>query len=165
MADRPSVIWKAMSPATRRAAAEAFWRDEDSPEIEAQHVEALVTLSQRLKFRPKSLQQLPVDRLAQHLAQLADVPDTIVTRALIAHHFTSQRPLMAAFLDALGIGHEEGLISQEDVPPPTTEALTRAVGAVNAAFPAADVDLYLRTLVALDGGTWEKLDSLLSTGT
>lgn len=151
-----------MPAATRLSAAEAFWRDEDSPEIETQHVEALVSLAQRLKFRPKSLQQLPVERLAQHLAHLGDVSDTIATRALIAYHFTAQRPLMAAFLDALGIAHEDGLIKQEDVSPPSAEALTKAVGAVRSVFAAEDVDLYLRTLVVLDGGTWEHLDALIS---
>jgi hypothetical protein len=152
-----------MSPATRLAAAEAFWRDEDSPEIETQHVEALVTLAQRLKFRPKSLQQLPVDRLARHLAQMSDVSDAIATRALIAYHFTAQRPLMAAFLDALGIAHEDGLISQEDVQPPSSESIAKAVESVRSSFGAEDVDLYLRTLVALDGGTWEKLDAVVSS--
>jgi hypothetical protein len=149
-----------MSPAVRLSAAEAFWNDEDSPEIATQQVEAIVTLAQRLKFRPKSLQNLPVDRLAKHLAQLPDVSDAIATRALIAYHFTAQRPLMGAFLDALGIAPENGLISQEDVAPPSAEAISKAVTDVRSAFPAPDVDLYLRTLVALDGGTWEKLDTV-----
>jgi hypothetical protein len=163
MALRPSVLWKQMSPAARLAAAEAFWRDEDSPEIEAQHVEALLALAGRLKFRPKSLQQMPADRLAKHLAGVSDVSDGISTRALISYHFAAQRPLMGAFLDALGISHENGLINQEDTAPPSAEALATAVASVRAAFPTEDVDLYLRTLVALDGGTWEKLDGLVST--
>ena len=31
-------------------------------------------------------------------------------RALILYHLAEQRPMMGAFLDALGIAHENGLI-------------------------------------------------------
>ena len=44
---------------TRVAAAEAFWRDEESQDIGVQHVEVIVTLARRLKFRTKSVQALP----------------------------------------------------------------------------------------------------------
>ncbi len=150
-----------MAPETRVAAAEAFWRDEDSPEIEAQHVEAMVALARRLKFRPKTLQALPIDRLARHLGQTSDVSDAVATRALIAFHFSDRRPLMAAFLDALGIVHENGLITAEDVPVPSAESLEAAAKAVRTSFDGTDVDLYLRTLAALDGDTWGNLDAVV----
>lgn len=144
----------------RVIAAEAFWRDTDSPEIAAQHAEAIAVLARRLNFRTRSVQTLPVERRAKHLAQLADVPDTIATRALIAYHFSAQRPLMAAFLDALGIAHDNGLITQEDMPPPAAAALAGAVQTVRAAFPSDDVDRYIKTLAALDGDTWVNLEGL-----
>ena len=37
----------------RIQAAEAFWRDEESADIQAQHVEAIVTIARRLNFRPE----------------------------------------------------------------------------------------------------------------
>jgi hypothetical protein len=40
--------------------------------------------------------------------------------------------------------------------------LASAVQAVRAAFPPEDVDLYLRTLAALDGDTWNGLDQVLA---
>jgi len=146
----------------RVLAAEAFWRDNESPEIETQQIEAVVILARRLNFRPKSIQSLPVERRARQLAQLPDVSDTIATRALIAYHFTEKRPLMAAFLDALGVAHDNGLITEENVAAPDRERLDAAVTAVRGQFDAADVELYLRTLVALDGDTWTNLDGLLA---
>ena len=146
----------------RVLAAEAFWRDNESPEIETQQIEAVVILARRLNFRPKSIQSLPVERRARQLAQLPDVSDTIATRALIAYHFTEKRPLMAAFLDALGVAHDNGLITEENVAAPDRDRLETAVTAVRAQFDAADVELYLRTLVALDGDTWTNLDGLLA---
>lgn len=144
----------------RIQAAEAFWLDADSPEIAAQHAEAIAVLARRLNFRTRSVQSLPVERRAKHLAQMSDVSDSIATRALIAYHFSTQRPLMAAFLDAIGISHDNGLITDEDVQPPPLETLEAAVQTVERSFPSDDVELYLKTLTALDEDTWAPLKNL-----
>ena len=146
----------------RVAAADAFWRDEQGME---QQAEATVTLARRLNFRAKSLASLPIARRARHLASVADLSDTVAGRALVAYHFTAERPMMTAFLDALGITHEDGLITAEEVPQPDPTKLVGAVAALRGAFPEDTVDLYLRTLVALDGDTWSGLDALLPAST
>jgi hypothetical protein len=156
----PSKLWKDMPPATRLMAADAFWRDDQGGD---QQVEAVVLLARRLNFRPKALQGLAVERRAKMLAQVGDVPDTVATRALIAYHFAHQRPLMAAFLDALGIAHEDGLIAGEDLPAPAPEKLETAVAAIRASFPADDVERYLHTLATLDGETWAGLAGVIGT--
>lgn len=152
-----------MSPEQRLAAAEAFWR-EDQADIQMQHVDAIVSIARRLNFRAKSVQALPLERRAKLLAQLSDVSDGVATRALIAYHFTARRDLMAAFLDALGIQHENGVIGEESVSPPSRARLTEAIGRLRETFAAGDVDLYLRTLATLDGDTWVELDGLLASG-
>lgn len=157
MPDRPSRLWKDLPPDTRHDAALAFWRDESSSDVEIHHAEAVIAIAKRLKFRPKSVQALPDDRRAKYLAQMADVSDSVATRALVAYHFQMKRPLMSAFLDALGIAHENGLISAESLPPPEGPALAAAVDRLRAAFPEAEVLLYLRTLAALDADTWVNL--------
>jgi hypothetical protein len=145
----------------RVQAAVAFWRDKEAPEIQAQHIEALVALARRLNFRTKSLQALSIERRAKLLAQQGDVSDPIATRALIAYHFAAQRPLMSAFLDGLGIAHDNGLITEEQVAPPPVDAIRPVVETLKDAFDPADVELYLRTLTALDGETWTHLSELL----
>lgn len=139
----------------RQAAAKAFWEDEHGLD---QQVEVIVTLARKLNFRPKSLQQLPAERRIKMLANMTDVSEAVATRALIGYHLTSERPLMAAFLDAVGIEHDNGLITAEEVPAPAPEKLAAGVAAIKAAFPAEDVRLYLHTLVVLDGDTWGALD-------
>ena len=155
----PSRLWKDMPPEKRLAAATAFWRDEQGTE---QRVEATALLARRLKFRLKSVQALPVERRARFLAQIPDVSDTLAGRALIAYHFETERPLMAAFLDALGITHENGLIAEDEVPVPDQAKLSGAVEKLKALFPEDAVSLYLRTLVALDADTWKALDPLVA---
>lgn len=150
-----------MTPETRLRAAEAFWNEErgaDGPH--AQHAEAIVAIARRLKFRPKSVQALPVERRAKQLAQMPDPSDTIVTRALIAHHLASGRPMMKEFLDALGLAHEDGLITDDEVAPPDHARLASAAATLAAAFPAADVSLYLNTLLTQDPDTWGGLEGL-----
>jgi hypothetical protein len=158
---RPSRLWKDLSPENRLIAADAFWRDEQA-EAGMQHIEAIMAIAKRLNFRPKSVLALGIDKRAKHLAHLSDVSDAVATRALIAYHFAARRDLMSAFLDALGITHEEGLIKDESVPPPPQDKLTSAITTVRASFPAADVDLYVRTLAALDADTWADAEAALA---
>ena len=145
----------------RLVAADAFWRD-DQGDIALQHMDALTSIARRLNFRAKSVQALSIDRKAKHLSQMSDVSDAVATRALIAYHFTAKRELMAAFLDALGIAHENGLINEETVPAPPKEKLVAAISTLKTSFPADEVDLYLRTLSTLDGDTWGGVDAAMA---
>ena len=150
-----------MNAEQRLAAAEAFW-NEDQSDIELQHADAVLTLAKRLNFRVKSVQALPIERRARLLAQLGDVSDSVATRALISYHFTTKRELMAAFLDALGITHDNGLINEETVAPPDRARLETAIKQLRSSFSQTDVDLYLRTLSTLDGDTWAELEATLA---
>ena len=147
----------------RQRAAEAFWRDRDSPEIQVQHMEVAATLARRLNFRVKSIQSLPVERKGKHLAQLPDVTDAVAMRALVAYHFAEQRPLMGAFLDGLGLTHDNGLITAEEVKAPAVDALRTALDAVRqlGTFSEDDVRFYLKTLASLDAETWSNVDAVL----
>lgn len=141
----------------RLIAAEAFWQDENGME---QQVEAIVAIAQRLKFRPKSVSQQPLERRVKQLGHMGDVSETIATRALIAYHLVAQRPMMGAFLDALGIGHEDGLITAEDVQAPAKQTVAAAAATLAGRHAAEDVSLYLNTLLTQDPDTWGALDGL-----
>src|SRR5262245_57936224 len=160
MPDRPSRLWKSMSAEQRVAAADAFW-NEDQADIQLQHMEAIVAIARRLNFRPKSVQALPLERKTKMLAQMSEVSDSIATRALISYHFKTKRDLMSAFLDAVGITHENGMIAEESVAPPPADKLAAAIKTVKGTFAPADVDLYMRTLATLDGDTWVGMESAL----
>lgn len=155
--ERPSRIWKDLSPELRLSAATAFWKEDDSNDAAVQHAEAVMAIAKRLNFRPKSAMALPEERRAKLLAQMGDVSDAVATRALISYHFQAQRPLMSAFLDALGLQHDNGLITAESVTPPEAPACADAASRLRQAFPGDDVRLYLRTLKALDAETWANL--------
>jgi hypothetical protein len=159
--ERPAQLWRELPVEKRLALADAFWRDERSQEIHAPRVEAIVLIARRLNFRGKSVQALPTEKRARYLAQMPEVGDVIATHALIAYHFRDQRELMSAFLDAVGIPHENGLITAEDVAAPDRARVTAAIAKVRETFPVDDLEVYLRTLLAVDGETWKELEGLL----
>src|SRR5678815_5291474 len=110
----PSRLWKQMTIDQRTRAARAFWEDTEATDDQ---VQAALLIAQQKKFRPKTVIGLDVDRKARHLATLGGLPDAMAARALIVYHLAEQRPMMGAFLDALGIKHEQGLIQEENVKP------------------------------------------------
>jgi hypothetical protein len=152
----PSRLWKQMTIDQRTRAARAFW---DDPEATDDQLQAALLIAQQKKFRPKTVIGLDVDRKARHLATLGSVPDQIAARALIVYHLAEQRPMMGAFLDALGIAHENGLI-QEDSVKPDAEKIGPAAAQIAQQFPPEDVRIYLNTLVSQDPETWGELEKL-----
>ena len=151
---RPVRVWKRMSMEKRLAAAEPFWNDEQSTD---QQVEAISAIALHMKFRTKSVLALPAEKRIKYLASLPTISDSIVARALIAYHLEHQRPMMSAFLDSLGIAHEDGLIAEETVPKPDPGKLAGAAKELGERFPAEDVRLYFSTLISQDPDTWSEL--------
>ena len=140
----------------RTRAAHAFWAD---PEATDDQVQAAFLIAQQKKFRPKTVIGLDLERKAKHLASLGGVPDAMAARALIVYHLAEQRPMMGAFLDALGIKHENGLIDEEDVKPDAAR-IAPAAAQLAQQFPPADVRIYLNTLLSQDPETWGGLAGL-----
>ena len=140
----------------RRSAALAFWRDES---IAADQAQAVQLIAKHSKFRPKTVAGLDVEGKARHLAS-APVPDDLATRLLVLYHLEAQRPMMGAFLDALGLAHENGLIQDGSTATPDPARLGSAVAALAEAYPAEDVAIYLDTLICHDPQTWGALQAV-----
>ena len=151
---RPSKLWRKIPLERRVDAAGLFWEDEHSAD---QQVEAVSAIATQMKFRPKSVIALAPEKRAKYLAQLPSISDTIAARVLVNYHLERQRPMMAAFLDLLGIQHENGLISDETVAKPDPAKVQNAAKELSTKFPPEDVSLYLSTLVSQDPETWEAL--------
>lgn len=157
---RPTRLWKRLPPEKRASMADLFWRDEQSTE---QQIEAVAAIAAHMKFRAKSVFGLSTEKRARYLAALPSISETIAARALITYHLETQRPMMGAFLDSLGIAHENGLISEETVARPDAARLREAATDLAGKFPADDVSLYLSTLVSQDPDTWGDLAELPET--
>jgi len=157
----PSQLWKQLSAERKLEAAAAFWRDENAA---AEQGELLATIAQRIKFRVKSVIAMPVEKKARQLVSLPAVSEAVAARLLVVYHVAHQRPMMGRFLDELGIVHEDGMISEENVTAPPQERLAAAAGTLARSFPAEDVCLYLSTLIWQDPDTWGSLAGLPEVG-
>ena len=157
---RPSRLWRRMSAERRLTAAELFWNDDQSAD---QQIEAVAALATHMKFRTKSVLGLPLEKRAKYLSTLATISDTIAARALVNYHLEHQRQMMAAFLDSLGITHENGLINEEAVAKPDPDKLRAAATELASTFPPDEVSLYFSTLVSQDPETWGDLAQLPET--
>ena len=155
---QPSQLWKEMTEDQKLRAAEAFWREDDAID---QQLQAMALLAQKLKARPKFVASLPPEKKARHLARFPNMPDVLAARLLVSYHLGHQRPMMGAFLDRLGIKHDDGLIADDPEGGMQVEKLDEGVEALKGAYPAEDVRLYLATLVAQDPETWGGLRKYL----
>ena len=147
-------IWKEMGEERRKQAAEAFYGDESLKEF---HRAAELFIARNKNFRPAFVKKLPMEKRASYLAHLPIPPD-LIGQLIVTYHFAHQKPLMSAFLNALGIENEGGVISDSaDVKEPDAAALKAAAEKMKAEFPAADVRIYFATLYAQNPETWAGL--------
>ncbi len=151
---RPARLWRTMSTELKTAAASAFWADKNAA---LEQAEAIALIARQIKFRPRSVQSLSTDRRARYLAGIPQVSDLLAARLLVVYHLEFQRPMMGAFLDALGIAHVDGLIEDETPKTPTPEQIATAADTLAAAYPADDVGRYFWTLLWQDPETWGAL--------
>lgn len=152
---RPARLWRQMPAEHRQSAAVSFWQDEQAA---LEQAEAVALIARQIKFRPKSVLGLTIEKKARHLASIAQVSDLLAARLLVSYHLEHQRPMMGAFLDALGMAHEDGLIKDESPKAPDTSTLDKAVASLVAAYPAGDVARYFWTLLWQDPETWGGLE-------
>lgn len=151
---RPSRLWRRLPEESRIKAALAFWNE---TELGAEQMQAVSAIAQQRKFRPKSVASLPVETRARYLATLPTISEPLAARALVAYHLEEQRPMMSAFLDELGIPHDQGTIADEELKPPAQEKLAAAARKLAETYPPSDVAIYLSTLLCQDPGVWAGL--------
>lgn len=153
----PAKLWAALDPQTRARCARAMYGGDDE-----RRQEANAALAALLRFRPEFVRRLPLDKRVQYLARQVRPDDGLAGSLLLAVHFEDRRGLLAAFLDRLGVPHRDGVIDEHyELRTWSAAELEEPVAALYDAFPAADVDLYLASLVALDRGSWSALVELL----
>ncbi|MGI9102467.1 MAG: hypothetical protein ACR2IF_08485 [Terriglobales bacterium] len=139
-----------MGPERRMTAARAFW---DSAEQKDSHKQIEAALAQRLHARPQFIRKLSPEKKSSYLA--GDTPNPLLWQALMfSYHFAAHGPMLADFLNTLGIPNDHGRYDAENIPPPTADALEKAVGDLRAKYQPMDVLVYLAALVTSDEQFW-----------
>ena len=117
------------------------------------------------KFRPALLEKMPRTERHQlmrhHLTRAT--PETIAEafQLVSAWLIHTRSALLSAFLDHLKIPHDGAGCAETFPPAPPRAELESAVAALLAAFPPAEVAVYLHTFNAMPDTRWKDLDALL----
>lgn len=149
-------IWKHLPPEERLLAATAFFA-EPPPELAGAALGALVKARH---LRPQAARSLAPDAQARILATVLDPGEPLSQGLLVSLHLTHRRPLLGAFLDALGLPHEDGVLKEEADPAAAmTVEKAKAAAAALASYPAGDVRTYLNTLWLQDPERWAALEA------
>jgi hypothetical protein len=151
----PLRLWKSLNRSEREAAARAFW--ENPPEEAAPA--AVGEIVKLLRVRPQAFGKIPLESRVRALAHLAHPPDAVAEALVVALHLGPRRPLLADFLDQLGIAHEEGLISEEtEVAPPDEAQVRSAAAALRERHDATAIRVYWNALWLQDAARWKALE-------
>src|SRR5436309_325326 len=135
-------IWKYMGEDRRLKAAGSFYADESLRQFQ-QAADQFIARTKN--FRVPFVKRLPVQKRTWYLAHLS-IPQDVMAQLIISYHFALQRPMMAAFLNALGIANNDGLIDEKaEVITPDKAKLESAVQTLRDQFLAEDVNIYLAT--------------------
>ncbi len=153
----PTRLWSALDDPARRLAVHAMY--DDDPDLRREADQALADV---LRFRPAGVRKLPVDKRVDYFVRRVRPDNSLASTLLTTLHLAHRRPLLGAFLDALEVPNDDGLIAPGHEPGPFAgNRLASAVDGLRGRFDAADVDLYLATLLALDPEVWGGLRPLL----
>ena len=154
----PYAVWELMTEDEQQAAAAALWESADRDTRAVLEM----TLAKDLKFRPQSIRKLPSERVVSRLVRLAeDVPENLLFQYIFHLHMSDRRQLLATFLDAAGIPHENGVLDlPEDYEGPDAAEVERAARDLVAA-EGHEAVVYLATLKVADRDFWSALDPVL----
>jgi hypothetical protein len=151
-----SRIWKHLTPDERLAAAKGFFA-EPARELAAA---ALGVLANARNMRPQAARSLAPEAQARILASVLEPGEPLAQGLLVSLHLADRRALLAAFLDALAIPHDNGVLTEEEgqaAPPLAPDKARQAIEAL-ASFPRAQVLTYVNTLLLQDAERWAALE-------
>ncbi len=127
---------------------------------------ALTAVAEARKVRPIFLERQPrAQRHTTMVASLSRPAMELVAGNLIRSWLVKkQNPMLAQFLDALGIPHKEGVV--EDLPATVDDAKLRtAVDGLLAKHPPEAVAVYLLAFNEMNEANWPNLKSMLESDT
>ena len=152
-------IWNLMGEERRLAAAKSFWESSEQKGAQRQ-VEQV--LAQRLHARPVFVKKLSAEKKAGYLARDMATMPYLWDAVMVTYHFAAHRPMLTDFLNALGIPNDNGHYDagENEVPPPTAEALDGAVKTLLEKYDRTDVLVYLGAAVTQDPVFWANLQPI-----
>jgi len=150
-------IWKNLSLPLREEAGEALLAQYEEVGDQAALLAAHDLVARGCRVPRKRLERKSRAQRAKFLARARPADQSLVAGALRQLHLRNRKPLLGAFLDALGVEHREGqVVALPDEPAPV-DALERAIRTCLGGFPRPDCELYWDVLQASGHAYWTNL--------
>lgn len=152
-------LWKRLTPDERLAAATAFWNEPAQEALAG----ALGAVVKARRLRPQVARSLPAAERARILASVNDPGEVPASSLLVALHLSERRALLGAFLDVLGLAHENGVLKDDETSAPRPigdEEARRGRDALRATYAEHEIAVYLNTLWLQDPERWAALARL-----
>jgi len=126
---------------------------------------AVEVMAPRMGVRVPTLLETPKAQRHATWIQILARPEMEVLsfNILSAWLIDAQRPLLCAWLDALGIEHGDNGCADNFPPQPDAAKLKKGVDLLLEKFDPKIVGVYLRTFNQIDETQWPALDEILST--
>jgi hypothetical protein len=155
-------LWKALTPEERAAAVGASLADDDNGWV---RTTTRAAVAKTLRFRPQTVATWPRQKLVAEAARLPLDDASLLSAYLVDLHLGTRRPMMAAFLDAIGVAHDDGRIDSETSGPieVAPDRLQAAANDLVQRFPPDEVVTYFLTLLMQDPRAWQGLVAWLES--
>jgi hypothetical protein len=149
-------LWKALTAEERVQGISAALADDENGWVKTTTRGAVASA---LRFRPQTVATWPKPKLVSEAARLPIDDVQLLSAFIVDLHLGHRRPMMAAFLDELGIANDNGRIDSEqtEVGPQDAAKVRRAADTVASRFPADEVVTYFLTLLLQDAAVWNGL--------
>ncbi|CAN5874017.1 hypothetical protein BH11GEM1_BH11GEM1_18460 [soil metagenome] len=149
-------LWKALTPDEKAQAITACLNDDENNWVKTTTRTAVAAA---LRFRPQTVATWPRPKLVSEAVRLPLDDAQLLSAYIVDLHLGHRRPMMGAFLDALGIANEDGRIDSEttDVPEQDAGRVDAAANALVAKYPHDEVVTYFLTLLLQDASVWAPL--------
>jgi hypothetical protein len=154
-----TALWRALEPAEREEALRTLVEDKESrPHL----LQFVASLPRFRAFRPQAIRKFTDKELISAIAATTQLSQDMIRSALIGMHLPGRAAMLGAFMDSLGIAHENGLIADgATVSLPERDKLHAAVTALTGQYPPRDVAIYLLSLLAMDPDTWKSVAAVI----
>lgn len=135
-------LWKALTPDERMAAAMSYLADEAGARARLNRI-----VARARNFRPATVQKWPEEKIVKAIRHVPLNDDRRVAEPLLrCHHVPGRRAMVIAFLDRLGVSHDQGRVDSWSVVDAEEEAVRSATRGIVEEFGLRAAAVYLLTL-------------------